>query len=80
MVECYKNLWIFRELSSKDILKLSTKTTLSKVNSNTIIIRQGEKPKGVFFVRNGIVKIITTIKFRIDPLTDEFIDDYRDPT
>ncbi len=49
---------MFRELSKKEIIKLATKTTLSKVNSNTIVIRQGETPKGFFFVRNGIVKII----------------------
>lgn len=80
MTTFYKNLWIFRSLTSKEILKLATKTTISKCIPNTIIIRQGEKPKGIFFVRNGIVKILQTIKFKIDPKTQEILDDYRDPS
>lgn len=59
---------------------MATKTTLTQCKKNTVIIKQGEKPKGIFFVRNGIVKLITTLKFRVDPKTFNILDDYRDPT
>ncbi|KAL4477153.1 hypothetical protein ABPG72_008887 [Tetrahymena utriculariae] len=80
MVDFYTNLWQMREMQQKDILKLSTKTTLTQCSKNIIIIKQGEKPKGIFFVRNGIVKLVTTLKFRIDYKSNSILDDYKDPT
>ncbi|KAL4461950.1 hypothetical protein ABPG74_000795 [Tetrahymena malaccensis] len=80
MVDFYTNLWQMREMQQKDILKLSTKTTLTQCSKNTIIIKQGEKPKGIFFVRNGIVKLVTTLKFRVDYRSNSILDDYKDPS
>lgn len=65
MVEFFTGLWQLRSLSSKEIFQLATKTTLTECRQPTVVIREDEKPKGVFFVRKGSVKILTSLKFKL---------------
>lgn len=80
MEEFYKSFWIFKDIDTPDIRRLATRSTLNLCPTNTIIIKQGEIPKGVFFVRSGIVKIVATLSFRIDPINKSILDDYTDPS
>lgn len=59
---------------------LATKTIPQKLNSKQIVVKQGEDPGRVYFVRSGRLKIVKRVNFRKIPESgylqfEELIDD-----
>ena len=59
-----KSLGMFRDVSAETIKYLSKIATLRKYPPHTTIISQDEKPKGIYFIYSGSVKLLRKIDFK----------------
>jgi CRP-like cAMP-binding protein len=58
-----KSLVMFREVSDETIKYFSKIATLRKFPPHTTIISQDEKPRGIYFIYSGSVKLLRKIEF-----------------
>jgi CRP-like cAMP-binding protein len=57
IMEFYQEFSAFQSLSNKDIVKYATKSLFYKFPSNTVVVREGDYPEEIFFVKSGRVKV-----------------------
>lgn len=81
IVEFYRDFPAFQALSNKEITKYASKSLFYKFPSNTVVIREGDQPAEIFFIKSGRVKIIRRLNFKVHPVTKNILlDDPREPT
>jgi len=59
-LEFLRQFEIFSKASDSLLSRLATRATTRKYGSNHLVVRQGEKPDYVYFIRSGCVKVIDT--------------------
>jgi len=45
----------------------ATKTIVKKLHAKQLLVKQGQEPSGVYFVRTGRLKVVKQVKFRTIP-------------
>jgi cAMP-dependent protein kinase regulator len=81
IMDFYKDFPAFQNLQPNQIALYAGKSLLHKFPSNTVVIRQGEVPNDIFFIRSGRVKVIRRMNFKVHPKTKQINpDDPGDPT
>lgn len=63
VIEYFKHFSIFQDISKEVLINISTKSLYRKYPSNTIVVRQGDIPRAVFFIKSGRCKVIRKVDF-----------------
>ena len=71
-IQFLKSLNFFDELDPNVLLILASKTNVSVLQSNTLIIRQDKKSKYIYFIKKGRVRIMRNIAFLKFPSNEVF--------
>jgi len=58
MITYYMNFPLFEDISKEIIFTLVTRTRPIRFKSNEVIVKQGEIPKNVFFIKSGKLKVV----------------------
>lgn len=56
-MEFYKDFPAFQQLAINDIAKYASKSLIYRFPSNTVIIREDDKPNEIYFIKSGRVKV-----------------------
>jgi len=56
-MEYFKDFPAFQSLQVNEIAKYAAKSIIYKFPSNTVIIREGDQPHEIYFVKSGRVKV-----------------------
>jgi len=56
-IEFLKHFPVFQDMSPDLMTKLATKAIYKKYPTNTVIIRQGDEPFSVYFIKSGRFKV-----------------------
>mmetsp|Transcript_13568 Transcript_13568/g.13311 ORF Transcript_13568/g.13311 Transcript_13568/m.13311 type:complete len:92 (+) Transcript_13568:581-856(+) len=62
MITFYMNFPLFEEMSKEIIFTVVTRSRFSKVASKHTVVKQGDVPKSVYFIRNGKLRIVKEMK------------------
>ena len=65
MADFFHNLPLFHYIERPILMKLAKNAKHVKYNTNTLVLRQGDKPQSIFFVKSGRFKILRKVDFRI---------------
>lgn len=57
IIEFYKNFMPFQSLQPNEIAALAGKSIIHKYPSNSVIIKQGDKPENAYYVKSGRLKV-----------------------
>lgn len=69
-IQFLKSLNFFDELDPNVLLILASKTNMSVLQANTLVIRQDKKSKYIYFIKKGRVRIMRNIAFLRFPVTE----------
>ena len=58
ITEFFEFFPLFHDLEKKDLLKIATKVIYKTLPTNTIIIREGDYSKSIYFIKTGKVKLL----------------------
>ncbi|CDW90270.1 cyclic nucleotide-binding domain containing protein [Stylonychia lemnae] len=80
IAQFYLNFPLFQNLDKITLMYFATKTIPQKLQSKQVVVKQGDDPGRVYFVKSGRLKIIKKVNFRIIPENgylqfDELIED-----
>jgi CRP-like cAMP-binding protein len=70
ITEFFEFFPLFHDLDRKYLLKIATKVIYKTLPTNTIIIRQGDYSKSIYFIKTGKVKLLKKIDFKTEGLED----------
>jgi len=70
ITEFFEFFPLFHDLDRKYLLKIATKVIYKTLPTNTIIIRQGDFSKSIYFIKTGKVKLLKKIDFRTEGISD----------
>lgn len=62
MITFFMNFPLFEEMSKEIIFTIVTRTRFMRVSTKETIVKQGETPKTVYFIRKGKFKVVKEIK------------------
>jgi len=65
-------------MSPSEIAGLAGKSLMHRFPSNTVILRQGETPTEIFFVKSGRLKVLRRLNFKLNPINRKL--DTEDPS
>ncbi len=57
VIQFFKNFPVFQELEKESLVHLATKSMYRKFSSNTVVMRQGDEPFSVYFIKSGRFKV-----------------------
>ena len=87
IVQFFKNLPLFHYLAKDQLEFVAVRCQLRKFVTNTLILRQEDMPRSIYFVKAGRIKILRKVEFKIpetnadaenikeltrDPLVEEY--------
>ena len=61
IIDFFKSFPGFQSLNQNEIAKLAGKTMLQRFPTNTVIVRQGDEPCEVYYVKSGRLKVTKTL-------------------
>ena len=64
ITEFFEFFPLFHDLDRTDLLKIATKVIYKILPTNTIIIRQGDYSKSIYFIKTGKVKLLKKVDFK----------------
>ncbi len=64
IAQYYLNFPLFQHLDKITLMYFATKTISQKLQSKQVIVKQGDDPGRVYFVKTGRLKIIRKVHFR----------------
>lgn len=62
MITFFMNFPLFADMSKEIIFTMVTRSRSIKVSTKETVVKQGDMPKMVYFIRNGKFKVIKEIK------------------
>ncbi len=79
MITFYMNFALFEEMSKELIFTFVTRSRYIRVSTKEVVVRQGDQPKMVYFIRSGRFKVVKEIQIPTEqPLKrPEFYDQTR---
>lgn len=83
MIDYYRQLLFGDKIQLKYLLPLAGVTQMRKVQWNTIIVRQDDKSKYIYFVKSGQFKVMRQVNFikEIEPSKQNVVENfYKDPS
>ena len=60
-----KDIKQFQHMKNKNLTMIAAATQLRKLPVNTLILRQDDLPKSIYFIKQGLVKLLRKVDFRI---------------
>jgi len=67
MITFYMNFPLFEEMSKEIIFTIVTRSRFSKVPSKHTVVKQGDIPRSVYFIRNGKLRIVKELRIFMSP-------------
>ena len=61
----FKNLPLFHYLSKQQLEVMAARVQHKKFMTNTLILRQDDMPRSIYFVKTGRIKVLRKVEFKI---------------
>jgi Cyclic nucleotide-binding domain len=79
IIQFYRSLSFFDTMETSTLVILASRTFITKVKSNTLIVRQGYKYGHVSFIRRGRVRVLRDLEIvEMPPGVPITIENYKD--
>lgn len=65
MADFFRNLPRFHNCKRSVLMELAQLSKHVKYNINTLVLRQGDRPQSLYFVKSGRFKVLRKVEFRI---------------
>jgi CRP-like cAMP-binding protein len=62
ITQFYRALNFMNHIDNNTLMILASKTNISKLQSNTLIVKQGNKSKYLYFIRKGRVRVLRNVE------------------
>ncbi|CDW71126.1 cyclic nucleotide-binding domain containing protein [Stylonychia lemnae] len=64
-IEFFQHLPLFQHLNRNELFSIASKCQYKRFPTNTIILRQDDIPKSVYFIKAGRIKVLKKVDFKI---------------
>jgi cAMP-dependent protein kinase regulator len=64
LLEFFRSFPPFSNLPLCSLIELSNKCTLKSYHINDVVLKQGDEPNNVYFIKTGRFKVIRKVDFR----------------